>query len=121
MSERQFHKDLRMFLVQLSIYSYEGRDPFAKGLCADALASIPQWIPVDERLPDEGVRVLAWCEVAGPCVAYRGIETWGLEDGEPPSVKWLMFHEPAPVDFYRSRLWDRVVAWMPLPEPPEVK
>lgn len=80
-----------------------------------------EWIPASERMPDEGVRVLVWCEVAGPCVAYRGTEPWGLDDSEMPSVTWLMFREPAPVDFHRSDLWDRVVAWMPLPEPPDVK
>lgn len=80
-----------------------------------------QWIPVAQRLPEDGVRVLVWCDIAGPCVAYRGVETWALEDGEQPSVQWLMEHEPAPVDFHRSDLWDRVVAWMPLPEPPEVQ
>ena len=82
------------------------------------LRNPPRWIPVEERLPEDGVRVLVWCEIAGPCVAYRGIETFALEDGEQPTVQWLMFSEPAPVDFHRSDLWDRVVAWMPLPEPP---
>ena len=106
MSERQFHKDLRMFLMQLSIYSYEGRDPFAKGLCADALASIPQWISVEERLPDEEQHVLAYW----PATA---------SDDEPwISVAWV---------FEGDKWQDLEVElkspshWMPLPEPPEVK
>lgn len=78
------------------------------------------WISVEDRLPDEGVRVLVFCKVAGPCVAYRGIETWGLEEGEQPTVKWLIETDPVPVDCHRSGLWDEVVAWMPLPPPPEV-
>lgn len=106
MSERQFHKDLRMFLMQLSIYSYEGRDPFAKGLCADALASIPQWISVEERLPEEGVDVLWLVEAYGEGTLYkigcRHEDNIHADDG----IRYQI---------------TRQAHWQPLPEPPEVK
>lgn len=111
MSERQFHKDLRMFLMQLSIYSYEGRDSFAKGLCADALASIPQWIPVEERLPGERCRVLV---------------SWGLSGHitmalfRPDKKRKRFLYE---VDGFNNLKGSQafITHWMPIPEPPEVK
>ena len=102
MSEREFHKDLGMLLTQLSIYSYEGCDPFAKGLCADALASIPQWIPVSERLPEDGKTVIAYFQRFGDVgEAVYDKDLNGFSDG-------------------RGGCYG-ASHWMPLPEPPEVK
>lgn len=69
---------------------------------------LPRWIPVRERLPDEGVDVL----VASPCpnsnVPNIDIASWGSE-GEQETV-------------WRESDCGRIYPthWMPLPEPPEV-
>lgn len=62
---------------------------------------MPQWIPVDERLPDDGVRVLAWDRREQSLrVAYLD-QTWymvGFDDDTPICVSH----------------------WQPLPEPPSL-
>jgi hypothetical protein len=64
------------------------------------------WIPVSERLPEAGVRVLIFCplaepnEVAAAVLRHEGM--WRMDDGE-------VYGETEPTH------------WMPLPEPPEVK
>lgn len=61
--------------------------------------TIPQWIPVSERLPKEDERVLVWLG-AGE-ITYTQIDTDRLHKG-----KW--------------RRWSKhVTHWMPLPEPPK--
>jgi hypothetical protein len=61
-----------------------------------------RWIPVEERLPDDGVRVLAW-DRHGECLRVAYIDSIfyavGFDDDTPICVSH----------------------WMPLPEPPEVK
>ena len=61
-----------------------------------------EWISVMERLPEDGVRVLAWDRREESCrIAYLD-STWymvGFDDDTPICV----------------------THWMPLPEPPEVK
>jgi hypothetical protein len=74
-----------------------------------------RWIPVTERIPADGVRVLAMCEIAGLCVAYIGVDPW---DEEPRFKRWCAETEPVPVDCHRIALWDNVTHWMPLPAPP---
>lgn len=61
----------------------------AKGVVG---ASSPQWIPVTERLPDNGVEVLIYSQKAGACADYFCDEVFG---------------------------WPDVTHWMPLPEPPK--
>ena len=74
-----------------------------KALAALLRSVAPQWVSVEERLPDTGVPVL----VAGG-VAYRD------HDGD-----WRTLMEP-----HRDRESARLIRWtvthwMPLPEPPE--
>ena len=63
---------------------------------------LPRWIPVEERLPDDGVRVMAW---------DRREQSWRIAYID--SI-WHMvgFDDDTPIC---------VSHWMPLPEPPEVK
>ena len=66
-----------------------------------------QWIPVDERLPEEGEPVLAcWSrQKIGMGVAVR--RDWCGK------VAWRKVDQVEELD--------EPIAWMPLPEPPEVK
>lgn len=62
----------------------------------------PEWIPVSERLPNEGEPVLAFCPMIGTQVAHvteEGAWYWGTSG----CLGYTATH------------------WMPLPEPPEVK
>ena len=60
-----------------------------------------KWIPVSERLPERDVDVLAYCK--NVCFEYQCI-LWIDEY----SVKWAGFD---------GRCSDKVLPWMPLPEP----
>jgi hypothetical protein len=72
----------------------------------------PRWIPVSERLPEEGVSVLVWlADRSRAVVAYRRDKWWDGTDEE------LNFHSYTKVDDAEAP-----THWMPLPpEPPEVK
>jgi hypothetical protein len=72
----------------------------------NAMHGVGRWIPVSERLPEAGVRVLIFCplaepnEVAAAVLRHEGM--WRMDDGE-------VYGETEPTH------------WMPLPpEPPEV-
>ena len=73
---------------------------------AAACELMPQWIPVTERLPQEGVDVL----VSSPCpnsdTPNVDIASWGNEGAQEPVWR----------EAYCGRLWP--THWMPLPEPP---
>ena len=72
---------------------------------------VPRWIPVTERLPENGVNVLCWYEYfrygdfnamfATYGIGYQFHGNWGGEVANGRNAK--------------------VLAWMPLPEPPEVE
>ena len=73
---------------------------------ADALAHIqkfeaqmPKWISVEERLPDEGERVIIW--------------------HPDRTVSTSTFHFGRWWDRHGYHIGFRVVYWMPLPEPPK--
>lgn len=81
-----------------------------KALPAADVIPRPRWIPADEELPPEGVDVLCWYEyfryggynrmyqTFG--IGYRFCEHWGGEVAQGRDAK--------------------VLAWMPLPKPPEM-
>ena len=70
---------------------------------------VPRWIPVTERLPEYGVRVLATDMYEGD--DYTGI--WTREE----------YKDDADGCWYDDHGWwhaiDDVTHWMPLPEPPK--
>lgn len=72
---------------------------------------LPQWIPVEERLPENFRKVLCWGEYfrygdfngmfVNYALGYQNNGSWGGEVANGTNA--------------------RALAWMPLPEPPEVK
>ena len=72
---------------------------------------VPRWIPVEERLPEYGVRVLA-------TDMYEEDDCTGIwtreEDKDDADGCWHDEH-----DWWHAL--DEVTHWMPLPEPPEVE
>ena len=65
------------------------------------LASKPRWVPVTERLPDKGQKVLIYWREAGE----PAIDT-AFWQGEWAALHW-------------TNMGDKVTHWMPLPEPPK--
>lgn len=74
-------------------------------------AQLPRWIPVTERLPEYGVRVLATDMYEGD--DYTGIRT---REEYPDDADGCWYDE-------RGRWYpiDDATHWMPLPKTPEVK
>ena len=74
-------------------------------------AKLPRWIPVTERLPGNGVKVLCWYEYFRYGEYNRMYQTFGI--GYQFGGSWggeVAQGQKA-----------KVLAWMPLPEPPEVE
>lgn len=65
-----------------------------------ALREQPRWISVEERLPEEAVRVLVRLSGIKPPIGFPRMDTDRVVDG-----RWM-------------RWFDLVTHWMPLPEPP---
>ena len=108
-----------------------------------ALAKVPKWISVEERLPESGVHVFVCCERTG----YMGYKTQYVCDGfyagkYKVKVGWhdddtASEYSEEDDEFYLEEGWyeviknwgdydsvvidDRPTHWMPLPEPPMEK
>ena len=74
------------------------------------LRNPPRWVPVSERLPEEGVRVLV-CNIYGGSLPNQGDTGYVVDNGVMEGEEWCISDDP----FFH------VTHWMPLPEPPEVK
>ena len=77
----------------------------------DLRAQVPRWIPVTERLPEYGVRVLATDMYEGD--DYTGIRT---REEYPDDADGCWYDEMG-----RWYAIDDATHWMPLPKAPEVK
>lgn len=62
-----------------------------------------EWISVDERLPDEDVRVLVWLREPSAILRFVQFDTDRIVDG-----RWVRWN-------------NHITHWMPLPEPPMMK
>ncbi len=66
-----------------------------------------EWISVEERLPDEGVRVLV-CNIYGGSLPNQGDTGYVVDHGVMEDGEWCI----------QDDLFFHVTHWMPLPEPP---
>lgn len=69
------------------------------------------WIPVTERLPDEGVEVLVTVEVDGKTYIENGIIS-AVRHGV-----WDTIYDRYEQEVYQRNRNAKFLAWMPLPEP----
>ena len=76
----------------------------AKQIVIEALQQEPEWIPVSERLPEEGLTVLILAE------------NGHIEFGQRDENKWEWLAESIS-DYWTEA--EEVIAWQPLPEPYE--
>jgi len=73
---------------------------------AEALAEARRWIPVEERLPEDGVPVVVWYELSGIALGRCCL-------GDP-----VFWETKEPLTRHPAGL-GRVTHWQPLPPPPE--
>ena len=74
----------------------------AINIAIEALQQEPKWIPVTERLPEEGLTVLILAE------------NGHIEFGQRDEDKWEWLAESM-TDYWTEA--EEVIAWQPLPEP----
>lgn len=71
------------------------------------MGGLTEWIPCSKRLPEDSSEVL---------VTYKSLQHGELKVGKDRYRKYVNFN-----DFYWQGKGNRVVAWMPLPEPYNLK
>lgn len=77
-----------------------------------AAVAVPEWISVDDRLPDEGTDVLA-LRLGKQCIAAIFVEVQSYEEGGRRIRYW-----DDPNDDGQGWEWYEVTHWMPLPAVP---
>ena len=72
------------------------------------------WIFVEDKLPESTDEVLVWFEYFR-YGEYNGLyQTWGIGEYFKQYNSWMIDHSTGWRDL-------RVIAWMPMPEPPKGK
>ena len=89
-------------IKELEKISWSDRGMEAIYMAIDILEQEPEWIPVTERLPEEGLTVLIFTE------------SGDIEFGQRDENKWEWLAES--ISDYWTRA-EEVIAWQPLPEP----
>lgn len=74
-----------------------------------------EWIKVPDRLPEPWVDVLVWCQNLGASSSFEMDEYYAAID------RWCIWTDDHPPSFRTTRFFGVVIAWMPLPSPPEDK
>lgn len=78
---------------------------------APSIDAVPQWIPCNERLPDEREERYWCCSEGGYQFQCRWTnDMYGLGANEYSKWGWHVMDKPQ---------YSRVIAWMPLPKPYE--
>lgn len=86
--------------LQLYVDLYKDLTAIGEKIAREVIGKYPKWVPVTERLPENGAEVLAWSESGFSYVDWWIDGKWkvnGLVDGK----------------------YEHVTHWMPLPEPPK--
>lgn len=95
--------------IKPNIVTFE-QEKEALYMAIEALQAKVEWIPCSERMPDaeygEGDSVLCCTELGLMYILYWNGGNWCVPTGEPHI--WVN---------HKTGWHDRVIAWMPLPEP----
>ena len=97
---------------------------------SEVVMTLPQWISVNDRLPENANHPRAFCPRYNVMTEYGVTQGWFNPDKECWFVlAWFIYAKP---DFYKAQFLDmthgdipyvtnkiKVTHWMPLPEPPE--
>lgn len=75
---------------------------------------VQPWVSVKHELPKNNEEVLVWFEYFRYGEYNRSFQTWGIGEYFKKYDNWMINHETG---------WHklRVIAWMPIPEPPDDK
>ena len=94
-------------------FDYDGRPDIACDYeqAADAIEELskPKWIPVTERLPEDGEFVLVCNDDGHMLIAKHETETY----------EWYYKYTNYDFDIWDNEEQGPVCYWMPLPEPPK--
>lgn len=92
------------------------KDDALRGMSAPA---VPEWIPVSERLPEEGQCVLLACEYAdAPVVGYQKHGTWWADTEHHEVSCGAYCYGGKVIGCLKD---SHVTHWMPLPAPPSAE
>lgn len=117
------HDRFRDAMIRLAAYEDTGLEPCEIPVLLDRLKraseqwdiwcdayqnDVPVWIPVEERLPEKGMRVLVTCDDGVVRISITGEES---------KITGNCIVNGFPIGINRQHEVFCVIAWIPLPEP----